>query len=207
MMGPGHKSSFKSSRLPLRICLALTGSVKAGHIFLERRQTSALISQAHLNSRRQQALPIFISFHRTLLMASSQSLIFEERVYLAFKDIFNKGQRAQLRKAKTVLPIIIKYQNHDPVSSLLKAVNQQAVCEVLCRLLKEEVFQNEEKASRRFANDLRTVLPPALVVSEPPALELTFLQAPNSEAEASSKLIQGVVPESDPDSTEEYGGK
>lgn len=124
-------------------------------------------------------------------MASPQEIIFEDKVYLAFKDIFT-GQRAEFRKAKAVLRIVNKYRNHSPVSSLLKTASQQAVCESLCRLLKEGVFQSEG---------------PAPVVPESPASELTFLRAPNSEPGTCSKMIHGAVPESEPDSMEEYGGK
>ncbi|RSL62657.1 hypothetical protein CEP54_005591 [Fusarium duplospermum] len=60
-------------------------------------------------------------------MASPQVLTFEEEVYLAFKDIFI-GQRAEYRKAKAVLRIVNKYQNHTPVSSLLNTTNRQALC-------------------------------------------------------------------------------
>ncbi|KAI8714699.1 hypothetical protein NCS52_01190300 [Fusarium sp. LHS14.1] len=147
-------------------------------------------------------------------MASSQDLVFEKKVYLAFKDIFT-GQRAEFRKAKAVLPIVSKYQHHGPVSSLLRTTSQLAVCESLCRLLKEGVFQNETKANLRFANNPQIIIPPAPVVpkaavpvpvvTESPASELTFLRAPNSEPETCPKMINGVAPGSESDSMEEYG--
>ncbi|KAJ4179166.1 hypothetical protein NW755_012634 [Fusarium falciforme] len=146
-------------------------------------------------------------------MASPHDPVFEEKVYLAFKDIFT-GQRANFRKAKIVLTIINKYQNHGPVSSLLKTTSQQVVCQSLCRLLNEQIFESEAKASRRFANNPRTAVPPAPVVPEPPASDLSFLQAPNSESESDTPMVnikytesEEEMPAPETDSMEEYGGK
>ncbi|KAI8657841.1 hypothetical protein NCS57_01163500 [Fusarium keratoplasticum] len=94
-------------------------------------------------------------------MASPHDPIFEEKVYLAFKDIFT-GPRAEFRRSKAVLPIVSKYQNHSPVSSLLRTTSQQAVCESLCYLLKERVFQDKGIAAHRFATN-----PP--IVAQPPS--------------------------------------
>ncbi|KAJ4323628.1 hypothetical protein N0V84_004236 [Fusarium piperis] len=141
-------------------------------------------------------------------MASPHDPIFEEQVYLAFKDIFS-GKNAKIRKAKVVLPIISQYKKRSGVSFLLRTRNQEFVCQSLCRLLNEQIFESEAKASRRFANNPRAAEP---MVLEPPAQEFGFLQASNSESEIGTELTndQCSEPETkmlehDADSMEEYG--
>ncbi|KAJ4233201.1 hypothetical protein NW759_001982 [Fusarium solani] len=151
-------------------------------------------------------------------MASPHHLIFEEKVYLAFKDIFT-GQRAEFRRSKAVLPIVSRYQNHSPVSSLLKTTSQQAVCESLCYLLKERVFQDEEIAAHRFATNPPIVAQPpsesGAVVSDVPVM-FGLLEAPSAASLITTDMIKcespelraaqpGSVPETD--SVEEYEGK
>jgi hypothetical protein len=146
-------------------------------------------------------------------MASPHDPIFEEQVYLAFKDIFS-GRSAKIRGAKAVLPIVSQNKKRSGVSSLLRTNNQQFVCQSLCRLLNEQIFESEAKASRRFAKNPGTTVPPAPVVPEPPASELSFLQAPNSESESDTPMVNSKYPEleeempaPESDSMEEYEGK
>ncbi|RSL67271.1 hypothetical protein CEP53_003060 [Fusarium sp. AF-6] len=139
-------------------------------------------------------------------MASPHDPVFEEEVYLAFKPIL-KGPKAEIRKSKVVLPIIDEHSNHTHIKALLHTHSKTVVCQSLCRLLNEQIFESEAKASRRFANNHRTVVvPPAPLVPESPASELTFLRAPNSESGTGAGMIHQVVPESDSDFVEDYGG-
>lgn len=166
-------------------------------------------------------------------MSSPHDPIFEEQVYLAFKDIFS-GQSAKIRRAKVVLPIISQHKKRSGVSSLLQTRNQEFVCQSLCRLLNEQIFESQVKASRRFANNPRTAVPPAPVskpavpvskptapvILEPPASELSVHQAPNSKSEIGTEMTNEKSTEPEPEmptthetpapdtgSTGEYGGK
>ncbi|EEU44867.1 uncharacterized protein NECHADRAFT_85044 [Fusarium vanettenii 77-13-4] len=150
-------------------------------------------------------------FTCTTLMASPHDPIFEEKVYLAFKDIFS-GRSAKLRGLKAVQPIVSQNKKRSGVSSLLKSSNHEFVCQSLCRLLNEQIFESEARARLRFAKNPRTAVPPAPMVSKPvvpgpvvpksPASELAFLQAPNSEPGTCSKMINALS-ESSGDTLEE----
>ncbi|UPK93407.1 hypothetical protein LCI18_004342 [Fusarium solani-melongenae] len=125
-------------------------------------------------------------------MASPHDPIFEEKVYLAFKDIFT-GPRAEFRRSKAVLPIVSKYQNHGLVSSLLRTTSQQAVCKSLCHLLKERVFQDKGIATHRFVtNPPIAAQPPSesgAVVSDVPVM-FDLLEAPPAASLITTDMIK-----------------
>ncbi|KAM0434012.1 hypothetical protein ACHAPT_003956 [Fusarium lateritium] len=145
-------------------------------------------------------------------MASPHDPAFEAQVYLAFKDILT-GSKARLRGIKAVQPIITQHKKRNSIHYLIQTTSKEMVCQSLCRMLNEYVFESEEKARLRFANNPQTaaVVATLPVLEPPPASELTVLPAPNSmstvvvKSESSDVEAKQEEPESDP--VEESQGK
>ncbi|KAF1844446.1 uncharacterized protein K460DRAFT_238546, partial [Cucurbitaria berberidis CBS 394.84] len=70
-------------------------------------------------------------------------------VYLALKGIF-QGQDAQIRKKKTILKLIKKYQSLANIRILIQQHSLDSLCQVAKALLEEKVFESTLKAKTRF---------------------------------------------------------
>ncbi|KAF5011190.1 hypothetical protein FDECE_2676 [Fusarium decemcellulare] len=155
--------------------------------------------------RRRDAAIYFPTFRLTVFLGAASKLYsknpsmatdkgFEEQVYLAFKDIF-KGARAEIRRSRAVLPVVVEYKKQTQVHALLQAHHCDKVCQTLCNLLADRIFQSEEKAKARFGTTDKQLVPsPAPAPTPAPT-------PPQLSSSTKSTLVEPECPK--PDTTQE----